>query len=72
MDTSKKPMKVDGHPFLVNMVDVAPVTEEEERRLRTLLLTSDRAKKSGAVDPRVQISAAGLKRLGGPMKLKKT
>ena len=53
LDTSKKPMKVDGHPFLVNMVDVAPVTEEEERRLRTLLLMSDRAKKSRAANPRV-------------------
>ena len=62
LDTSKKPMKVDGHPFSVNVVDVAPTTEEEERRLRTMLLTSEHAKRLGTVNPRVQLSATDLRR----------
>ena len=49
-------MKIDGHPFPVNMVEPA-----KGNALQTKLLTSESAKKKGTVDPRVQVSAADFK-----------
>ena len=46
-------MKIDGHPFPANMVDVGG----KRNALRTKVLTSQSAKKSGAVDPKAQITA---------------
>ena len=52
-ETSKKPMKLDGHPFPANMVDVG----KKGNALQTKVLTSQSAKESGAVDPKAQITA---------------
>ena len=52
-ETSKKPMKLDGHPFPANMVDVGGT----RNALQTKVLTSQSAKESGAVDPKAQITA---------------
>ena len=52
-ETPKKPMKIDGHPFPVNMVDVG----KKGNALQTKMLTSQLAKESEAVDPKVQIMA---------------
>ena len=46
--TPKKPMKIDGHPFLANMVDVG----KKGNALQTKVLTSQSAKESRAVDPK--------------------
>ena len=46
-------MKIDGHPFPANMVDVGKKTNA----LQTKMLTSQSAKDSGAVDPKAQIMA---------------
>ena len=46
-------MKIDGHPFPANMVDVG----KKENALQTKVLTSQSAKESGAVDPKAQITA---------------
>ena len=54
-EAPKKMMKIDGHPFATNMVDVA----RDEG--------SPRAKRCGAVDPKVQIAAEEVKGKG-PMK----
>ena len=45
-------MKIDGHPFPTNMVDVGG----KRNALQTKVLTSQSAKESGAVDPKAQIS----------------
>ena len=47
------PMKIDGHPFPANMVDVG----KKGNALQTKVLTSQSAKKSGAIDPKAQIMA---------------
>ena len=49
----KKPMKIDGHLFPTNMVDVGG----KRNALQTKVLTSQSAKESGAVDPKAQITA---------------
>jgi len=41
-------MKIDGHPFPANMVDVG----KKGNALQTKMLTSQSAKESGAVDPK--------------------
>ena len=46
-------MKIDGHPFSANMVDVG----KKGNALQTKMLTSQSAKESGAVDPKAQITA---------------
>ena len=45
-------MKIDGHPFPTNMVDVGG----KRNALQTKVLTSQSAKESGAVDPKAQIT----------------
>ena len=47
-EAPKKMMKIDGHPFATNMVDVA----RDEGSSQEKILTSSSAKKSGAVDPK--------------------
>ena len=44
-------MKIDGHPFLANKVDV----RKKENALQMKMLTSQSAKESGAVDLKAQI-----------------
>ena len=46
-------MKIDGHPFPTNMVDVGG----KRNVLQTKVLTSQSTKESGAVDPKAQITA---------------
>jgi len=46
-------MKIDGHPFPANMVDVG----KKGNALQTKMLTSQLAKESGTVDPKAQITA---------------
>ena len=53
-------MKIDGHPFATNMVDVA----RDEGSSQAKILTSSSAKKSGAVDPKAQIAADEVKGKG--------
>ena len=48
-ETPKKMMKIDGHPFAMNMVDVA----RDKGPSQAKVLTSSSAKKSGVVDPKV-------------------
>jgi len=62
-EAPKKTMKIDGHPFATNMVDVA----RDEGSSQAKILTSSSAKKSGAVDPKAQIAADGVKEKG-PMR----
>ena len=52
-ETPNKPMKIDGHPFPANMVDVGG----KRNALQTKLLTSQSAKKFGAIDPKAEITA---------------
>jgi len=52
-ETPKKPMKIGGHPFPTNMVDVGG----KRNALQTKVLTSQSAKESGDVDPEAQVSA---------------
>jgi hypothetical protein len=52
-ETPKKTMKIDGHPFATNMVDV----DKDKSSSQAKVLTSSSAMKSGAVDPRAQIAA---------------
>ena len=47
-ETPKKTMKIDGHPFATNMVDVA----KDEGSPQAKILMSSSAKRSGAVDPK--------------------
>ena len=46
-------MKIDGHMFPANMVDVGG----KRNALQTKVLTSQSAKESGAVDPKAQKTA---------------
>ena len=55
-DAPEKPMKIDGHPFPTNMVEL----KENDADERVKILTSDRAKRLGAVDPKAQASANQL------------
>jgi hypothetical protein len=54
-ETPKKMMKIDGHPFATNMVDVA----RDKGPSQAKILTSSSARKSGAIDPKAQIAAIG-------------
>ena len=56
-EAPKKTMKIDGHPFAINMVDVA----RDEGSSQDKILTSSSAKKYGAVDPKAQIVANEVK-----------
>src|SRR6185503_19079526 len=62
-EAPKKMMKIDGHPFTTNMVDVA----RDEGSPQAKILTSSSAKRSRAVDPKAQIAANEVKGKG-PMK----
>ena len=53
-------MKIDGHLFPANMVDVG----KKGNALQTKMLTSQSAKESGAVDPKAQITANDAKGKG--------
>ena len=46
-------MKIDQHPFAMNMVDMA----RDKGPSQAKILTSSSAKKSGTVDPKAQITA---------------
>ena len=59
-ETPKRTMKIDGHPFTTNRVDMA----RDEDSPQAKILTSSSAKKSGAVDPKVQIAADEVKGKG--------
>ncbi|RLN16563.1 putative retrotransposon gag protein [Panicum miliaceum] len=50
-----KPMKIDQHPFPANMVDTG------KNSLQTKVLTSESAKRSGAMDPRKQVTLDDVK-----------
>ena len=63
LEAPKKMMKIDGHPFATNMVDVAG----DEGSPQAKILTSSSAKRSGAIDPKAQIAADEVKEKG-PMK----
>jgi len=56
-EVSKKPMKIDQHPFSTNMVDIGG----KKNALQTKILTSQSAKESGAVDPKAQVLADDVK-----------
>ena len=56
-EAPKRTMKIDQHPFATNMVDMA----KEKSRPQSKILTSSSAKKSGAVDPKAQITADEVK-----------
>ena len=62
-EAPKKTMKIDQHPFATNMVDVA----RDKGPPQAKILTSSSAKRSGAVDPKAQITADEVKGKG-PMK----
>ena len=51
-DAPEKPMKIDGHPFPTNMVELKENDTDEGIKI----LTSGRAKHSRAVDPKAQAS----------------
>ena len=59
-ETPMKTMKIDGHPFATNMVDVA----RDKGPSQAKVLTSSSAKKSGTVDPKAQITADEVKGKG--------
>ena len=59
-EVPKKTMKIDGHPFATNMVNMA----REKGSSQSKILTSSSAKRSGAVDPRAQIAADEVKGKG--------
>jgi hypothetical protein len=56
---AKKPMKIDQHPFLTNTVEVS-----SKDTSRVKLLASDSTQNKGAVDPKVQVTAADVKGKG--------
>ena len=62
-ETPKKMMKIDGHPFFTNMVDVARDKDSSQAKI----LMSSSPKKSGAADPKAQIAADEVNGKG-PMK----
>jgi hypothetical protein len=55
-DEPEKPMKIDGHPFPTNMVEV----KDQDIKTGPKLLTFKRAKRSGDMDPKKQVSASQL------------
>lgn len=55
-----KSMKIDQNPFPTNMADIGG----KKNALQTKLLTSQSARASGTVDPKVQVSAQDLKQKG--------
>ena len=59
-EAPKKTMKIDGHPFATNMVDMA----RDKGSSQSKILTSSSAKKSGAIDPKAQIVADEVKEKG--------
>ena len=59
-ETPRKTMKIDGHPFATNMVDVARDKDSSQDKI----LTSSSTKRSGAVDPKAQIAADKVKGKG--------
>ena len=59
-ETPKKTMKIDGHPFATNMVDVA----RDKGSPQAKILTSSSPKRSGASDPKAQIAADEVKGKG--------
>ena len=59
-EAPKKTMKIDGHPFATNMVEVA----RDKGPPQAKILTSSSARKSGAVDPKAQIAANEVKEKG--------
>ena len=63
-ETPKKPMKIDGHPFPANMVDVG----KKGNALQIKMLTSQSAKESSAVDLKAQITADEAKGKGPQQK----
>ena len=56
-EAPKRTMKIDKHPFATNMVDVT----KEKSPPQAKVLTSSSARKSGAVDPKAQITADEVK-----------
>jgi hypothetical protein len=53
-----KPLKIDGHPFpSTNMVEINDLGNKGKAKV----LTSEQAKQTGAVNPKMQISANELK-----------
>lgn len=52
-----KSMKIDGHPFPTNALDI----NNQEAEGKAKVLTSSHTKKSGVVDPKAQISANEMK-----------
>ena len=59
-ETPKRMIKIDQHPFTSNMADVA----RDKNVPQTKVLTSSSARKSGAVDPKAQITADEVKGKG--------
>ena len=59
-DVPEKPMKIDGHPFHTNMVDV----KDLDTKTGPKVLTSEQAKHSGAVVPKAQVLANQLRGQG--------
>ena len=59
-ETPKSTMKIDQHPFATNMVDVA----RDKGPSQAKVLTSSSARKSGAVDPKAQITTDEVKGKG--------
>ena len=55
-DAPEKPMKIDGHPFPTNMVEVV----DRDASTGPKLLTFERAKRSEAVDPNARVLASQL------------
>ena len=59
-ETPKKSMKIDGHPFPANMVDVG----KKRNALQTKVLMSQSTKEFMAVDPKAQITTDEAKEKG--------
>ena len=59
-EAPKKTMKIYGHPFATNIVDVARDKDSPQAKI----LASSLAKRSGAVDPKAQIAADEVKGKG--------
>ena len=57
-ETPKKLMKIEGHPFPANMVDVG----KKGNTLQTKMLTSQSAKEFGVIHPKAQITTDKAKR----------
>ena len=56
-EAPKRTMKIDQHPFATNMADM----DKDKSLPQAKILTSSSAKKSGAIDPKVQIAADEVK-----------